>query len=143
MNRREELACAAGFFNGEGCTCAAYLYRRQDGSKYSYVQISISQSGENGRECLEQFDRAVGNLGKIYGPRPPARNQKKIRFQYEVNGEVKVQAVIAMLWAWLSTDKKTQAVNALRRSRDSAGTKEQRAEWARAGGLATQRLRRR
>ena len=55
-NDREEIAWAAGFFDGEGCF--SYI------QKARYVCLRIGQSE---LEPLERFREAVG-LGKIYGP---------------------------------------------------------------------------
>ncbi len=92
MRKREELAWAAGFVDGEGCFYSA--------SSKRYPRLSISQ---NDKEVLERFQESVG-LGKIYGPYPPRPD-----FEYRLNGLEKVQAVIAMLWPWLSGKKKEQA----------------------------------
>ena len=53
---REELAWAAGFFDGEGCFCFSEAGQ--------YVCVSITQTE---REPLDRFERAVG-LGKVNGP---------------------------------------------------------------------------
>lgn len=92
MNR-EQLACAAGFYNGEGSLC----YSR------GYVQLQVTQTA---LDPLEQFQKAIG-FGSINGP---YKNKTyKVRWYYGVYGFEKCQAIIAMLWEWLSIDKRQQA----------------------------------
>lgn len=106
---REQLAWAAGFFDGEGCVLKTYENPpRKDGRQAAAIQVSIGQSGIYGHELLRRFAIAVGLPGNLYGPRPPAKNQKLVRYQWEVNGFEKVQAVAAMLWPWLGRVKRAQ-----------------------------------
>lgn len=96
---REELAWAAGFFDGEGSTFADPRPR-----------LGVSQ---NDLFVLERFRDAIG-MGtisvhdKVYG------RAKKPVHQLRVNGWRAVQAAIAMLWPWLSPIKKAQATKVLR-----------------------------
>jgi hypothetical protein len=95
---REELAWAAGFFDGEGTT-GAYLHdgRLVIGMSISQVQL----------EPLMRFQRAVGGLGHVGGRANRSLNQWQTRkFEH-------VQAVIAFLWTFLSGPKREQARRAL------------------------------
>lgn len=94
---REELAWAAGFFDGEGCTMATGLGKR-------WARISITQVD---REVLDRFHRATFGLGEIYGPYGYVKGQPQLR--YTLYGRPNVQAVIAALWPWLGTVKREQA----------------------------------
>lgn len=98
-------AWAGGFFDGEGSFHVCYY----DGNGLSYPQVSISQSGPFGHELLLKFDRAVERLGKIYGPRRPAKNQKLCRFQWEASGIKKVEKIFFLLHPFLGTIKIEQA----------------------------------
>ena len=103
---REALAWAGGFFAGEGSVHICY-----NGGKpknLPYPQVAISQSGDLGREVLDRFHIATGALGKIYGPKPPGRNQKQIRWLWEANGFEKTQAIMALLWPWLGSVKQSK-----------------------------------
>lgn len=103
---REELAWAAGFFDGEGCTS---VYSRSLQSRdYWVVQLSVSQIHA---DTLERFRAAVG-VGQMFGPYSRTGNDI---YTFKVSGYEKVQAIIAMLWPWLTTHKKEQAVLALQR----------------------------
>lgn len=94
---REELAWAAGFWDGEGCTTT----QRHKNSKN--IHLSVSQVF---LPNLERFQRAVGGLGKIYGPtiqpnRRPIYCWMTGKFEH-------AQAVMAMLWSFLTQEKRDQ-----------------------------------
>lgn len=97
---REELACSAGFFNGEGST---WINKQKKGAPS--VRVGISQVE---REQLDRFDKATGELGKVYGPIKSKQPRRKPHYVYKTSGH-KAQAVIALLWNWLSTQKREQA----------------------------------
>lgn len=102
---REALAWAAGFFDGEGCTFAAHRKQRT-----IRVGLSISQVE---REPLERFVTATGNLAKIL---PRARTRKPTHrpiWTIQVTSWRNVQAIMAMLWPWLSRFKKDQYIRAV------------------------------
>jgi hypothetical protein len=101
---REELAWAAGFFDGEGSTLVVRPKLKE------YLVLSVGQIDP---KPLERFQKAVLNIGQIYGPytrkRPnhqPSYYFKAFRFEY-------IQAIIAMLWCFLSPAKKNQYKEAL------------------------------
>lgn len=99
---REELAWAAGFFDGEGNTC---VINRGRGGQRIAIQISSTY-----KPTLERFLSAV-HQGRIYGPYK--RGDYKEQWVYRVNGWPTCQAVIAMLWPFLSGDKRSQAADKL------------------------------
>lgn len=106
---REELAWAAGFFDGEGCSSTSWFRYRTDGTKRPYPTIQIAQAGPDGvPEVLLRFQRAV-RLGVIR-PLPTGSNKfsKKPMYGWKVNGFEATQAVIAILWDWLSGVKREQ-----------------------------------
>ena len=51
-------------------------------------------------------------MGTVTGPHP--RSGGNPYYRYDVSGAVKVQAVVAMLWAFLGTMKREQASEVLR-----------------------------
>jgi len=104
---REELAWAAGFFDGEGC--------------FSYVKTTrygVATINQIWLEPLQRFQRAVGGLGKIYGPYEQKAHRDKWRrkpqWSYRAHRRDDVQAVAAMLWFKLGTVKRSQAAEVLR-----------------------------
>lgn len=102
-SNRLSLAWAAGFFDAEGCFSTT-------GS--TGVSASITQTD---RELLDRFRRIVG-LGKVYGPyetRASDRYNRKPHYFFKAHGRERVQALLAMLWIWLGTVKKNQAIERL------------------------------
>ena len=97
----EELAWAAGFWDGEGsCGC----YGRNDGRKRkasnSYLRASVNQIH---REVLDRFCAAV-ELGKVYGPYVGRNTQ----WEWQLHGEERVRLLFERLWPWLSSVKREQ-----------------------------------
>ena len=104
---RYELAWAAGFFDGEGCTG---LYVSSKGG-CNFPKITISQVN---RVHLERFQRAVGGIGKIYGPYTrKGHPNKRPSYQFQTSKFETCQAIIAMLWPWLGVEKREQARKAM------------------------------
>src|SRR5438105_4866412 len=105
MRWREELAWAAGFFDGEG-----YVGLRPRGPRHhDQLQLAAPQID---RRVLDRFDAIVA-VGKVYGPYPPQKDGWGPRFHYVAVDFANVQAVIALLWEWLSPVKREQARAAL------------------------------
>jgi hypothetical protein len=103
---REELAWAAGFFDGEGCS-------RSKSKKYSVMTINQIDT-----EVLERFHKAVLGLGKIYGPYIPsgitkAGEPRKQMWTWRVSNWIDCQAVYAMLYPFLGTIKRAQGAKVL------------------------------
>lgn len=134
---REELAWAAGFFDGEGCTNA---HRSNVGNKPWRISVSVTQIH---RDTLERFQAALGGIGTIYGPYEKPVNPQ---FTFKGAGLEKTQAIIAMLWPWLTPHKKEQAILAISRARSTARpaarSPEQAAEAHRAANRAWARRKR-
>lgn len=97
---REELAWAAGLYDGEGCTTYKSSTNRQP-------VMSISQ---NNPFVLKRFKQAVG-VGEVYGPyvRKGKPNTRPI-WNWQSGGFETTQVTIAMIWQWLSPQKREQAV---------------------------------
>jgi hypothetical protein len=106
---REELAWAAGFFDGEGTTCIS-VNRKAGTSRGPSLQIHVSLP-QVGPWCLFRFRQAVGGLGAIY-PVPP-RNGHQPQHRWQIGSFEGAQAVIAMLWPFLTSVKRKQAADCL------------------------------
>ena len=113
---REELAWAAGFFDGEGSTTLTAGKRRRD---YPTPKVSMAQTGS--REELDRFVVAVG-AGKVRGPWLQPYNDKP-RWFYQTTRAADAQAVIARLWPFLCSRKREQAADVLTRWKISALTR--------------------
>lgn len=101
-----ELAWAAGFYDGEGCT-----FTSVDGGRVT-MQVLITQVD---RRVLDRFQAAVGGLGKVYGPRRRVAANQRDYFVFAAYRFEHSQAVIAMLWRFLSEQKREQALYAIGR----------------------------
>jgi len=106
---REQLAWAAGFFDGEGSMVAGTKRQRS---------VAYAQIGQSDRQVLDRFCAAVG-VGKVYGPYGPYKTSgnalaTKPHFTYRTRGYGEAQQVVCALWQWLGDEKREQAVRALR-----------------------------
>jgi hypothetical protein len=116
---REALAWAAGFFDGEG-NIRYDDGRRAGKTDRSNVTLQVQQIDP---EVLHRFQRAVGGIGTVYGPyrRFDSRTGKEhsLQWQFSIQRYDQAQAAIVMLWPFLSSIKRAQAHDALKRARDS------------------------
>jgi hypothetical protein len=100
---REDLSWAAGIVDGEGCFS----------TNKTRIHFSVAQSSRDGiPEILLKLKRVTG-LGRIYGPFKDKRTNRQPNYQWQVDGPEKVQAFLAMVWEWLGTIKREQAVHVL------------------------------
>lgn len=110
----EELAWAAGFFDGEGSTIA-----RSDSDRPGYRQlvVTVPQSGRDGVPAvLVRFQLAVLGMGVI------DRADEKSVFRWRARGFVDAQATVALLWRFLDDVKREQAAAAMREVIDQYGS---------------------
>jgi hypothetical protein len=106
-----ELAWAAGFFDGEGST-SAHIGR---GIQLHLPQVDVRP--------LQRFQLAVCGLGTLRGPYPPKGKQQRSFCVWSLTKFEHSQAVIAMLWRYLSDPKKeqmTRVVTQIKPSLDAA-----------------------
>lgn len=104
---REELAWAAGLFDGEG-----HVGSRTEG-RGRHAHVALIDISQNDRRVLDRFRDAVGH-GKVYGPYRQ-REGRNPQFHYAAYRFEKVQAIMAMLWEFLAPVKRAQAAAALSR----------------------------
>lgn len=99
--RREHLAWAAGFFDGDGC--------------FSGASSRIATITQTDARILRRFQHVVG-LGNIYGPYLSGVQDSwshQPAFQWRTNTFEHTQALAGMLWFMLGSAKKQQAVGTL------------------------------
>ena len=99
MNR-EELAWAAGFFDGEG-----WVGLSGRGKQLSIRVVQVD------RRVLDRFAAALG-LGRVTGPRTRRNPKWRPMYVYQVGGFPITQAIMAMLWRWMSPVKREQFAKA-------------------------------
>jgi hypothetical protein len=106
-----EIAWAAGFFDGEGCTSS-----RGTGSegRWWYINVQITQVE---RSTLDRFRAAVG-VGTVRGPYTRKEKSDKCHshYRYDAHNE-EAKRVIELLWPYLSDPKRAQHIAALERVR--------------------------
>lgn len=102
MSRESELAWAAGFFDGEGSTF--FRRRRKSGG----MGISISQKE---RTTLDRFHAAVGGMGVV------VEYDKAVPFSWTAYRLYEMEAVLSLLWPYLSQPKRQQAMRAFAKQR--------------------------
>jgi hypothetical protein len=100
---REELAWAAGFFDGEGST-----YLKVYATGRVEIRMAVAQTDPR---PLVRFRNAVG-IGSVNGPYERQNKTHKPNYEYRPDTFEHMQAVIAMLWHWLSEPKREQATTA-------------------------------
>lgn len=110
-NLREELAWAAGFFDGEGTV------------HFSNVEQPVCALSQIDRFVLDRFHRVVrvGNVTgpyaqNVYGPRTM---NAKPQYRWSAGSYEGVQAVCALLWAFLSPVKRDQFARVLREAQSA------------------------
>jgi len=103
---REELAWAAGLFDGEGHTRA-----RKNGTNGTYA-LTLSLDLAN-QDVLERFHKAVWNLGTLRGPYSRKRQSNKPLWRWQATKFEYAQAIIAAIWSFLSPPKKEQIKSAI------------------------------
>lgn len=100
-----ELAWAAGFFDGEGNT---YILKGKNKHNKEYRGVKVQVRNTN-LEALERFKKAVGDIGTLHGPyQQKANTEYKEFWSFAAASFESAQAVISMLWKFLSTEKKEQ-----------------------------------
>lgn len=113
---REDLAWAAGFFEGEGYVG---LHLRHDpnavslAAKQQVYATLVFEVGQVNPEPILRLSLIFAPLGYVSKPYKNSKSStSSIRFR--ANTFEHVQAFVAMLWYWLSAKKREQAANALK-----------------------------
>jgi hypothetical protein len=107
---REQLAWAAGIFDGEGCTNTHLRQGNPDGLLYPNIKMVVTQHHDP--EIIERFAAAL-KLGHI-SRRIVGQPSRPTVYIWVVSGQELVQASVALLWPWLASPKRRQAQQALR-----------------------------
>ena len=110
---REQLAWAAGFFDGEGNVPFA-VYRNGQGKATRGITLQVAQCHP---QPLERFQAAVAGLGALRGPYPKPAPRQPV-WQFTISGHPGVSAAVAMIFPFLGPVKQEQARTALCRYRD-------------------------
>ena len=113
QKKKEELAWAAGFFDGEGNLCTGTL---NDKFKFMFLKLSLHQAGtlEEPPDTLLKFQKALDGLVSVKGPylRKESPTRKPIWIARAQKHETVIK-IIEMLWPWLGEAKRNQALDAM------------------------------
>ena len=98
---REELAWAAGFFDGEGTIYCS------GGERLGQLRVYVPQIEVT---TLRRFKAAIGGLGSIYGPWQRHRFGRPCQpiYTFQIGSSAGAISMIAMLWGFLSAPKRKQ-----------------------------------
>jgi len=100
MSTEQEIAWAAGLFEGEGCLNS--YARKGKGSRGVQVRLAMTD-----RDAVDRFAAIVG-VGSVHGPRIKKAGQKPI-FEWYVQDATEVQQVIELLLPWLCARRSERA----------------------------------
>jgi hypothetical protein len=106
---REQLAWAAGLYEGEG-SVGAYLYKNRPTLLTPQVRMRLSSTDE---DVARRFYEIVG-VGYFYGPLKVQQGRYKDRWDWVSGKWVEAQYVAGLFWPWLGGRRKEQFVKALR-----------------------------
>lgn len=99
MTRSQDIAWAAGLFEGEGCF-GAYARKTKWGCQ---ARLSMTD-----RDVVERFAAIVG-VGSVHEPRHKRAHEKPVHDWY-VQDAADVQAVIELLLPWLGERRRAKAL---------------------------------
>jgi hypothetical protein len=106
-----DLQWAAGFFSGEGTSCANLRYPRVKGKQYKYGEVRLTCAQKNGK-TLEKFHAALGGLGSIHH----ARSTPNCPWRWSAAGK-SGQLAAMLMFPYLSHEKRWQYLRARRKVR--------------------------
>lgn len=104
---QEELAWAAGLFDGEGGT-----YFQQPNPRWR--GRPIVKMSQTDRFVLDRLCKVLG-AGKVQGPKMPTRPNCKPVWTWECSRTENTVLALKAMWPWLSPPKRTQALTVLER----------------------------
>ena len=118
LRTRENLAWAAGLFEGEG----SFTFMMRDG-KYGAI---VAELGMTDEDRVRQFHKIIGVGNVTTHPKPLKAHWKTMHIWKTASFEG-AQAVICMLWPWLGPRRRNRALELLRAYRDARINRQSRA----------------
>lgn len=108
-SREEQLAWAAGLFDGDGSTCFA---KHKTHVGYVRAEMSLTQSSRRGEPSVLLRLRDTVGVGHIGGPYGGNERWEPV-YRWKVHKLVEIEAVTHLLWPWLGAVKRAQAVKVI------------------------------
>lgn len=109
---REDMAWAAGLFEGEGSIVWTSVPPRNNTKKRHYrCQLSLHSTDE---DVVRRFHKVIG-IGVVNGPYnySTKKTKRKPSWYWAVGSHERVQAAIAMMWPWLCSRRRERAKEVL------------------------------
>lgn len=103
---REQLAWAAGIFEGEGTIATRRIGKREQDRA---IVASIRMTDE---DVIKRFHSIV-KVGNVQGPSKPKNPKWKPLWTWQTGSFEGSQAVTALLWAWLCSRRRAKIVKLL------------------------------
>lgn len=100
---RENLAWAAGLFEGEG----SFSYQRR--GQYMTIQVELGMTDE---DRVRRFHAVVG-IGNVTGPHNNTKPHHKPIYRWKTGSFAGVQAIMAFMWPWLGPRRRNKAIELL------------------------------
>lgn len=108
MERNEQLAWAAGFFDGEGCFTASPGQANRQGVQRRYLKLQVAQKNP---ELLYKFKDIFG-YGEVY--RYVRKSNGEPMHTYALGNVERVVGAASELWPYLGEQKKADFKRCLR-----------------------------
>ena len=106
----EELAWAAGLFDGDGST---YFAKHKTHTGYVRAEMAVTQSSPSGMpEVLMRFRDLVG-IGAVSGPFGGNEVWEPV-YRWKAHKFWEIDAIADILWPWLDSVKRHQALTVIR-----------------------------
>lgn len=112
LGGQPDVAWAAGFFDGEGCT-NYHVQKKRDGTPRPKGNIQITV-GQKEPLLLQRFQEAIGGVGHIYQRIQYSYNNHPV-WTLQIQRTDDVLHTIRVLWPFLGFHKRAQALKALRK----------------------------
>lgn len=111
LRTREDLAWAAGLFEGEGCF-TFHAGTHPNGYRYRYPKACMNSTD---RDVMVRFLAIVG-CGNLHGPYLTKRDRaynRKPSWHWRAHGFELGQAIVALFWPWLCERRRIRAAEVL------------------------------
>lgn len=111
----EDIAWAAGLFEGEGCVGLNKGHTRAlPTARHIYARITMTDE-----DVVRKFAKIMN--WRVYGPYNHGKAHHKSQWATMASNFEQVQAMVAMFWPWLGSRRREQARGALRNQTSTRG----------------------
>jgi hypothetical protein len=108
-SRDEDLAWAAGLFDGDGST---YFAKHRTHAGYVRAEMAVTQSSRTGEPGVLSRLREILGVGHIGGPYGGNDKWEPV-YRWKVYRRIEIEATATSLWPWLGSAKQEQAASVI------------------------------